>query len=202
MMLHMTKLKRIVTCEILPQDYVYCEYGGTLSNNFIKEYLLHNDNLVSFSTYVRRELIDKIIKQLNYLVTKGKKVNKIKVGKCTKDIYSVLYFTLDFSELKDKIDNKIFIDIRGLKVVTIKNENDIDNKYLMGTIHMSSTKLVKYDLRSTEHLNILLLHNDQPSYYSIDDEDLARIIAFNIYSSLNKLKEAINDKKNLVEIDE
>ena len=33
-------------------------------------------------------------------------------------------------------------------------------------------------------------------------KDLARIIACNIYSSLNKLKEAINDKKNLVEIDE
>ena len=189
MLLPTIELKVVKNCVILPHDYVYCE-DGKISSNFIKNQLLFDDKPTLFSTYVRQTLVDKITQRLDYLVTKGKTINKIKVEMRPKDnMDSVLYFSLDFSELEDKIDYKIFVDIRGLQIVTIKNENDCDCNYLMGTIHMDSTRLNRYiyDLRSTDCLNVALsanycLHN------SVDDEDLARFIADDIYSTLEKRK--------------
>lgn len=198
MLLPTTELKVIKKCIILPHDYVYCEDGKS-SDNFIKNYLLFNDKPVSFSIYIRQTLVEKITQQLNCIVTKCKSVNKIKV-KCTRygdSSNSILYFTLDFSELKDKIDDKIFIDIRGLQIVTINDENDVNCKYLMGTIHMASTNINKYDLHLTEHMNVVLSAN-YCLHDSIDDEDLARLIALNIYSNLDNMKKEMDNKKNLI----
>lgn len=201
MLLPTTELKVVKNCVILPHDYVYCKDGKN-SDSFIKNYLLFNEKPLLFSTYVRQTLVDKITRQLNYLVTKGKKVNKIK-AKCTRYRYgdgenSVLYFALDFSELENKIDDKIFVDIRGLQIVTINDENDVNCKHLMGTIHMASTNINRYDLHSTENMNVIL-SADHCLHDSTDDEDLARIIAFIIYSSLDNIKKKMGDKKNLME---
>lgn len=188
-MLPTTELKVVKNCVILPHDYVYCE-DGKISSNFIKSQLLFDDNKpMLFSTYVRQTLVNKITQQLNYLVTKGKAVNKIKVEIRHKDnVDPILYFALDFSELEDKIDDKILVDIRGLQIVTINNENGVNCKYLMGTIHMTSARLsYRYDLQSTDHMNVALTA-DYCLHDSIDDEDLARLIAFNIYSTLDKKK--------------
>lgn len=189
-MLPTTELKVVKNCVILPHDYVYCE-DGKISSNIIKSQLLFDDNKpMLFSTYVRQTLVNKITQQLNYIVTKCKSVNKIKVEMCPKDnMDSILYFSLDFSELEDKIDDKILVDIRGLQIVTINNENGVNCKYLMGTIHMTSDRLsYRYDLQSTDHMNVALTA-DYCLHDSIDDEDLAKFIASDIYSTLEKRKE-------------
>lgn len=197
MLLPTTELKVVKKCVILPHDYVYCEDGKN-SDSFIKNYLLFNEKPTLFSTYVRQTLVDKITQQLNYLVTKDERVNKIKV-KCTRydGENSILYFTLDFSKLEDKIDDKIFVDIRGLQIVTINDENDVNYKHLMGTVHMVRN-INRYNPQSTEHMNVAL-SADYCLHDSIDDEDLARIIAFNIYSSLDKIKKEFSYKKTLME---